>query len=121
MGSFLLVAKDLKVQIVLPNGQSNREGEYVVYDDLDMICQKLITKWSILQQTPSRFWPQRNHQSTRLEMQVIDINSYWPQLSLRLKTSLDYPNGPGLRPDSSKCHWFCAWQMPLLRLGRVAG
>lgn len=93
----LLVAKDPKApKLFFPMDSQIGEGEYVVYDDLDMILQKLDNKMVDLQQTPFQILAlEKTIESTRLEMQVIDT-SYWPQLSLRLKTSLDYPNGPRL-------------------------
>ncbi|MCB0378952.1 MAG: TolC family protein [Bdellovibrionales bacterium] len=93
-----LLAKDPQAIILyVPTDTLSLNGTPMQFDSLDVILKSLEKKISPGTQKPAQVVSiEKKIESAKEEVQI-ENSKYWPKISLKLKTSLDYPNGPQLQ------------------------
>ncbi|MBK22864.1 MAG: hypothetical protein CME70_02570 [Halobacteriovorax sp.] len=91
----VLVSKNSQESILyVPREFSFVSGSLVQFDSLDQIIQILEKSLLVSSGRPAQVMAlERKIESVEKEVKA-ESSKYWPQVSLKIKSSLDYPNGP---------------------------
>lgn len=116
-----LLSKDPEHLILYtPTSFDFRGGKKVRFDSLEKTLDYMEKEHLKSMPTPPQLASiEQKIQSTQKELQA-EKSKYWPQLSIKLKTSLDYPNGP----DLSQIHQNTIGvnlSMPIYDWGEISG